>query len=358
MKTVFSNSQLTHVFVSQDQDHGKNSNDTMYFSGPRIYSYGNHYLLGRIFTDKGIVLVNDYNYSNTTAKHRSNLFSAARHLKTYSVPYPNNESEEEKQGNIDFLLDRIINEFSRALNCRSGIKYHIEYLQDKVEELNDFIDSFNLNNKNKVILPDSFNDFLGELILFKRIKEEEKEKLNKEKREKAAEKARIEAEKTKEEDLKNLQYWKENRPIGQSAHRPLMFSGLHRLKVALRINHFKKIVETSHGAEVPIRESIKAARVLLDNDLNDSKKKYRLIGRKIGHFTVNDVTENNIIIGCHTIPIEEVKRVFLPIIERIELLEKESSEDSHYSPNYVSDFFNNRNIELSSEEVVLISDYL
>lgn len=40
MKTVFSNSEVPHVWARQSQEEGKNSNRNIYFTGPKIYSYG------------------------------------------------------------------------------------------------------------------------------------------------------------------------------------------------------------------------------------------------------------------------------------------------------------------------------
>lgn len=41
MKTVFSSSELPHIWAAQKQDHGR-AQANVFFEGPKIYSYGHH----------------------------------------------------------------------------------------------------------------------------------------------------------------------------------------------------------------------------------------------------------------------------------------------------------------------------
>lgn len=65
MKTVFSGSELAHVWASQNQIEGKASN--FYFYDKTIYSYGRHFPIASIFGDT--VLFTKKSYSNSTGKH-------------------------------------------------------------------------------------------------------------------------------------------------------------------------------------------------------------------------------------------------------------------------------------------------
>jgi hypothetical protein len=67
--------------------------------------------------------------------------------------------------------------------------------------------------------------------------------------------------------------------------------------VMLRVND--STVETSKGASVPL----KAAEILYKAVKSGRDVK----GYKIGYYTVTDVQPDEIIIGCHTIPMEEVE---------------------------------------------------
>ena len=80
MKTVFTNTELTHVYAQQTQSRGRSG--SMFFEGSKIYSYGYHYLLGE-FIDKDTILINDEGYSNTTAKHINYLSDATSHKRQF-----------------------------------------------------------------------------------------------------------------------------------------------------------------------------------------------------------------------------------------------------------------------------------
>lgn len=78
MRTVLRNTdEAAHVWAAQTQQHGKAGN--VYFEGPTIYSYGNHFPIAKVYTlDTGerIALFNSRTYSNSTAKHQRAARSA------------------------------------------------------------------------------------------------------------------------------------------------------------------------------------------------------------------------------------------------------------------------------------------
>lgn len=82
MKTVFTNSEIFHVFNEQKQETGRASNRNIFFEKNKIYSYGYHYLLGE-FIDENTILINDKGFSNTTAKHICLLIDATRDKKQF-----------------------------------------------------------------------------------------------------------------------------------------------------------------------------------------------------------------------------------------------------------------------------------
>jgi hypothetical protein len=83
MKKVFSNTDdVIHTFAQQSQHEGRNSSNSIYFIGTKIYSYGHHYLLGE-FIDKDTIIINDNGYSATTGKHINSLRYATRQFKQF-----------------------------------------------------------------------------------------------------------------------------------------------------------------------------------------------------------------------------------------------------------------------------------
>ena len=60
-------------------------------------------------------------------------------------------------------------------------------------------------------------------------------------------------------------------------------------------------VQTTHGANVPVIEARKLYRAL--------KAGVNIEGQQVGYYRVTRVTESELVIGCHSIPLSEVERV-------------------------------------------------
>jgi len=85
MKTVFSNSEVCHVYAKQTQIEGRGNN--IFFHNAKIYSYGDHFCMGNIIAP-GKIILTDRSYSNTTAKHKNYLSYAVNHFDRVYLPYP------------------------------------------------------------------------------------------------------------------------------------------------------------------------------------------------------------------------------------------------------------------------------
>ena len=89
-KTVFGQ-EVYSAFISGEYPKGKNySNETVFFEGDTIYSYGYHFPMA--IKMNGFYLVNADVYSNTTSKHQSNLRSALKYHDTVLIPFSALES--------------------------------------------------------------------------------------------------------------------------------------------------------------------------------------------------------------------------------------------------------------------------
>lgn len=88
MKRVFQSAEQTiHVWAQQTQSEGRSAN--VYFEGAVLYSYGRHYPLGLITTNKKgekAAIINDAGYSATTAKHIGAARYAVNHYTRFSIP--------------------------------------------------------------------------------------------------------------------------------------------------------------------------------------------------------------------------------------------------------------------------------
>ena len=138
MKTVFSNSELFHVFAQRSQNNGRNSAGNLYFRndyggydyGRKLYSYGSHYLLAEFIENKAgelAIMINNAGYSNTTAKHISQVTSATRQYEQFFVLGTD-------PGKVLMELESLIKSLCKA---RKPEKY-INEAQSLLNSFNDF----------------------------------------------------------------------------------------------------------------------------------------------------------------------------------------------------------------------------
>jgi len=76
---VFPSCEIPHLWMHQVQDEARNSNGTLYFSGPTIYSYGSHFPIARHVENRQgnkAILFTTATYSVTTSGHCSAVRSA------------------------------------------------------------------------------------------------------------------------------------------------------------------------------------------------------------------------------------------------------------------------------------------
>lgn len=145
IKTVFNNQELCHVFASQSQKHGRNSSWAMYFYGGEIFSYGRHYMLGKIIDSGKAILINSDSYSPTTSHHRSSLYRATHHLVQITVPYVDIIDSRMHNSNIEYLTKLIEDEIKLAISTRKKYQYKI-WRQSQLETNIDTSSLIDLNN--------------------------------------------------------------------------------------------------------------------------------------------------------------------------------------------------------------------
>ena len=69
----------------------------------------------------------------------------------------------------------------------------------------------------------------------------------------------------------------------------------------MRLRVRENEVETTHGARVPVIEARKLYRAL--------KAGIDIAGQHVGHYTVTRLTDKELVIGCHNIPLAEIERI-------------------------------------------------
>lgn len=82
----YANDTVTHIWASGKQESGQSHNGQLYFTGPALYSYGQHYCAGYIAEAGRVVLINSTSRSVTTSRHVSLATRATSHMSRHYVP--------------------------------------------------------------------------------------------------------------------------------------------------------------------------------------------------------------------------------------------------------------------------------
>lgn len=81
-RTVFDTAMVAHVWAQGRQEEGRNSRRSVYFEGPRLFSYGSHFLTGYRLPD-GAAFLNSTSHSVTTSGHQSDARRAVTGARYY-----------------------------------------------------------------------------------------------------------------------------------------------------------------------------------------------------------------------------------------------------------------------------------
>ena len=268
MKTVFTNSEIVHVFNEQNQNEGRTSTGSMYFYNNKIYSYGSHYLLGH-FIDNDTILINDTGYSNTTSKHISLITSATRNRKQYF------------KTKIDYkIVNSTIKDYLKKLvNARKTKEFYLYEIDSTLKMYFDYLEytkqktkykKYKEHRENLRIANDFYNNFDN---LQETIKESNRKQAIKDK------KAIIQ----KLQDWKNLKInWFRNKTNSDF----------------LRLNN--DFVETSQNVKIPILEAKRLLKLIEHKNI---------IGQRVDNRFIVKAFNSVLKVGCHNIPVKEINYI-------------------------------------------------
>ena len=283
MKKVFKNNdEVIHIFAQRTHEQGRNSTNSVYFRGDKIYSYGSHYLLGEFINDSTII-INDSGYSVSTSKHISTLLSATTQYKQF---YTSSIDIKAVESGIKFDLKKLaaarkpeiyIGNITRAL---SGLQKWEAYCTE-----NKIVHSLSLKNTDKTLKK---LIKIGFSLLDENFIEKIKAIEIKERKSKAA--------KEKRELKKNLVLFN-----------TFETDYIRNTKIDyLRLSQDKTQVETSQGIRIDIQD---AKRLFIC-----IKNKIDIRGYKIGYYTVTSIN-GTLIVGCHNIEMNSVNLVGKQILK-------------------------------------------
>jgi len=285
MKKVFSShSEVAHVWAQQEQEEGRAGNVS--FKNETIYSY-DWWPMAK-FVRHDLVLIRDWSYSKSTSKHLGYVKHATRHINKIYISNPEDITE-----SINSLIKTIKDTYNVFEKKRN--KVHIETensiavntLTELCKELEiEFPDIYHYMIINEPV----YMRMVDEQELIVAEKQAYEEKLYREY------KAGVDDFLSNNQKVQKLR----NDWLNGANKTTIEYKG-RQVRIfdypALRLKDGE--VQTFFGARVPEKE----ARVLYKMIQSGRDIK----GYKIGYYTVISIN-GTLKIGCHNIPMEEVRR--------------------------------------------------
>jgi DNA polymerase III delta prime subunit len=303
MKTVFTNSQLCHVWAQQKQPHGRGSN--MYFEGSVIYSYGPHFPAAAFHTIKGqrIVLINSKNYSVSTAKHLSHIFRAVLDLPGVKIFHVPNVLDFHSEENFLELSNAVIQKIDEGLSKKivkrvDDKRSFLESLNYSLKILNEFeaLDAKKITEIPSIILDAIEENFEKRLAHFLATAGDRAQK---------AREAQLRKELKEKRELEQfpffIAHWEKT---GQwPSDYSLKPSDARRVLGFDVFFIHGNIVKTSRGAQVSLAEALNALEKIENKTIKE--------GESVGAFAFQEVSNGLARISCHVFDMGRSKKLLL-----------------------------------------------
>jgi hypothetical protein len=299
MKTKFNNSELSHIWANQTQSHGKGSN--MFFEHETIYSYGYHFKIAQYVKNKDnvkCIFLNQRSYSNSTNKQQSLVFRAIpQNIPFFKVVSFFNDIEASSTAHKENLT-HYINEAERlqGLTIRAN-KLKMGYLSQLKSQIDIFekyalffgftdLAIFNPISGQGLTIKERYELLNSFIWGYENSEELKKWQEKQEESKKKAEAKLMERAKITIEQFRNFQISSIYQNIG------------HYL---LRYNKETDNIETSGGVKMSKDLFLSAYQRLINNEL--------LRGQHVDRYTFNGVDGEIVSVGCHKIPMTEIKNI-------------------------------------------------
>lgn len=281
-KVLKSTNEVMHFWANKVQEEGKAGN--VFFIGDKVYSYGHHFCIAR-HLPSGAVAFTTRKYSPTTSSHVSDARSAARHLPMVFCYNPDNSASDNMKAARNEINELLVKSGKPRIRqtTRDGLKAEALHT---AEQANAYLAALPESEREHV-RPIDTSDL--EAVRAQLVEAE-----------KAREKLAAEQRAARAVELvEKLNQWK----AGELIH----VGGLRELPPALRLNSERDTVQTSHGADIPV----KAARVLWPVIQRTMRGKKEFIpGSPIGSYRLTKIRANgSIVVGCHDIAFTEIESI-------------------------------------------------
>lgn len=293
MRHVFTNAEIPHLWAHQAQAEARNSNGTLYFDGPTIYSYGSHFpIASHVSNERGerAVLFTIARYSVTTSAHCSAVASAIpANVPVFHVPHVRGTWSEapSHSDNTESYLSRISELLAKASRARTHREWHEREALGLREELRRYIAFFGLSD---IAVPNSENlDALSSWIAA----HEKEEQRRKDHAVRRAEQRR------RKEQRERIKRFRSGDPTVN------YISGVSPM---LRVKGNE--VETSLGARFPVEHAFRG--LALVRQVRESGQGYIHNGHavRLGPYIIDRIELNGTVhSGCHVVSWKEIERI-------------------------------------------------
>jgi len=285
MKTVVSSDNVAHLWAHKVQETARNGKSSIFFEGDTIYSYGHHFPMARHVKNKrgqSAILVTTRTYSVTTLRHQSIVRSSIPH----SVPvfYVDDVTKDPEMSDAKDKETQAAEYLVKAKRARTSKDFYLSRAGDCLNDATKLVSFFDIPYN--VQTPDGLKDVAA--VIEEQKKKEAKEKRERQARELADAKAKIEAWKT-------------------GAFVPSYF--FNKFDCAFGRIEGEEFV-TSRGARVPL-EHVKKAWPLVKR-LIEKGETYVRNGHTIhlGPYALDRIDKDGTVTaGCHRFTKEEVLRI-------------------------------------------------
>lgn len=299
MKKVFStSSEVMHLFANQRQEQATNQSRNAYFNLYGLFSYGSHYQLAKHLKG-GAILINDLGYSVTTSKHINEISQASRHKTQF---YSSNILIDEVLPTIEGLLKKLPKARTRKLEYIATIKAlfnSFQKFQQYAKDNNIKALRWSNNNIIKAQIDKRGKEYKRLLFIAKNMQnldilesEVIKEKARQDKKEATKQRQLIKAYRNKKTNFARL--------------KNDLLSLRYDIDKSDNLEHY---IHTSQNVRITLNDGIKAIEGLEALKYSSCKINAYLKGEKIGWHTIKGAQNNALIVGCHSIKFEEIKRL-------------------------------------------------
>ena len=328
IKKVFRNmAEVAHIWAQQTQDEGRCSNG--FFEGDTIYSYGKHFPIARIFTDDAgnkTVFFTTRTYSNTTAKHIGYTNNACSHMDTLYMNdivttddiYSDYAYTWYHRNNIAVMITELEELLLKFKQARRTKQWHLRMARNCAIRIKNYTKFFkikkSLTKKAFSLVDYAFSDDrdkeVDEAIERERIRLTDPELEKKRKKAQEARERRIE-----KENAEQLEKWRNFEAYTPYVTRKWSriygygYTGRGHFDL-LRYNVDQERVETSKGVKVPVEIAhtfYRYIKIMIAKGGCTSRNCCDYV--LMGHYTVDKITEEEIVVGCHTIQMTEVEAI-------------------------------------------------